>query len=257
MRQKNLLFIMMVVGMMSSLALAVTPMGPPVATLGQGQYALGLGYAMSEQSLEVSGPTGGTGDAELDDVQSNMYYGVVGYGISDAWNVCLALGMADAEFDADTGDDFDGDSEFGFGVSVKRTLHDNGSDTKWGTVFQYYTGESEDKNTVASTYANGSLSISGAGTLEYDWYEMQLALGPSVQVNEDICVYGGPFLHFVEADLRHKSGGSVAEVELEQLFELGGYIGALLNLGSNASLSVEFLITGEAWGAGIGAMFPL
>ena len=257
MEQRKLLLSMMVVGMLSSAALAISPMGPPVATLAEGQYAVGLGYAYGEQTLEVSGITSGTGDAELDDLQNNMYYGCVGYGVSDVWSIGVALGVADAEFDADSGDDFDGDTEFGFAISTKRTLHDNGTDTKWGTVFQYCSLASEDKISNTSSYANGHLSGITAGKLELDWYEMQLAMGPAVQVNEDVSVYGGPFLHFVEADLRHKAGGSVAEVELEQLFELGGYIGVLMNLGGSAHLSAEFLITGEAWGFGIGAMFPM
>ncbi|MFC1634515.1 hypothetical protein ACFL5Z_06695 [Planctomycetota bacterium] len=256
MEQRKLLLSIMVVGMFSSAALAIAPMGPPVAGLVEGQYAVGLGYAISDMTVELSGPTFGTGDAELD-VENTMYYGCLGYGISNDWNVYVALGMADAEIDADSGDDFDGGADFGFAVGTKRTLHDNGTDTKWGTVFQYSTGETDDKVGVTSSYANQHLSGVSPGTLEYDWYEIQLALGPAIQVNEDVCVYGGPFLHFVEADLRHKAGGFVAEVEIEQAWELGGYIGALINLGSSASLSLEFLITGEAWGAGIGAMFPL
>jgi len=250
----------MVVGMFGSAALAIAPMGPPVATLSEGQSAVGLGYAYSDMTLELSGPTGavvGTGDGELD-LENNIYYGCLAYGISNTWSAYVALGAADAEIDADAGSDFEGGTDFCFAVGTKRTLHDNGSDTKWGTVFQYGTGESDDKISVTSGYANWHLFPVSPGTLELDWYEMQLALGPAVQVNEDLCLYGGPFLHFAEADLRHKSlGGSTYEVELEQAWELGGYIGALMNLGSGASLSLEFLITGEAWGFGIGAMFGL
>ena len=259
MKQRRLWLSLMVVGMFSSAALAIAPMGPPVAGLAEGQYAAGLGLALADQTLEVSGPVAATGDAEID-VESMMYYGCLGYGISDVWSVGVALGMADAAFDADgNGSDFDGDSEFGFAVVTKRTLHDNGTDTKWGTIFQYCRGSSEDKTGAtpsSSTYGNGAtVSVGANKKLELEWYEMQLALGPAVQVNEDVCVYGGPFLHFVEGDLEIQ--GSQYEYELEQRLELGGFIGALINLGGSASLSLEFLITGEAWGAGIGAMFAL
>jgi len=256
MEKKKLLLSIMVVGMFSSAALAIAPMGPPVAGLAEGQYAVGLGFAIADQTLEVSGPVTPVGDAEID-VESNIYYGCLGYGISDTWSVAVALGMADAAFDADgSGSDFDGDSEFAFAVQTKRTLHDNGSDTKWGTIFQYCRGSSEDKTSKSTTYGKQATStISANKKVELEWYEMQLALGPAVQLNEDICVYGGPFLHFVEGDLTAQ--GSQYEYELEQRIELGGFIGALINLGSNASLSLEFLFTGEAWGAGIGAMFPL
>ncbi|MBL7188421.1 MAG: hypothetical protein ISS70_19010 [Phycisphaerae bacterium] len=73
-----------------------------------------------------------------------------------------------------------------------------------------------------------------------------------VPVCEGVCLYGGPFLNFTEADLEIK--GSREEYELEQRLQLGAYIGALVSLGDpNASLSAEFLWTGEAWGVGIGA----
>jgi hypothetical protein len=263
MEQRKLLLSIMVVGMFSSAALAVTPMGAPVAGLAEGQYSLGLGFALTDQTLEVSGPVGSlTGDAELD-VESMLYYGCIGYGISNEWNIGLALGMADAEFDADStspaGDDFDGDSEFGYGVVVKRTLYDNGDDTKWGTIFQYCTGESSDKISRSSSYGNSAFSAGANYDLELDWYQIQLALGPAVQVNEELCIYGGPFIHLFEGDIKvdSTSPGADAEYELEQLFELGGYIGLMLDLGNRASLSLEFLATGEAWGAGIGAMFPM
>lgn len=259
MEQRKLLLGIMVVGMLSSAALAVAPMGPPVATLSEGQYAVGLGYAYSDQTVEVSGPlTGLSGDAELDSFTNNMYYGCIGYGISDAWNVYVALGAADAAFDADSGDDFDGDVKFGFAVGAKRTLHDNGSDTKWGTIFQYSTGESEDSVNTAS-YASGAITTSTNYKLELDWYEVQLAIGPCVQINEDISIYGGPFLDFLEGDLKvdSPSASSDKEYEIQQLWELGGYVGALVNLGSNATLNAEFLFTGEAWGFGVGAMLPL
>jgi hypothetical protein len=263
MRQKKWWLGILVIGMFSSAAMAVAPMGPPVATLTEGQSAVGLGYAYSDADLEVSGPLSGlTGDAELDSFTNNMYYGCIAYGISDTWNVCVAAGAADAAFDADgSGKDFDGDTDFGFAVQAKRTLHDNGSDTKWGTLFQYSRGKSSDTIQVAAggqTFGRHAISMSaGKNNVDLDWYEVQLALGPAVQVNEDLCVYGGPFLHFLEGDLSIKDSSAQAEYELQQLWELGGYVGAVLNIGSNASLSLEFLYTGDGWGAGVGAMFPI
>ena len=245
MEQRKMLLSIMVVGMLSSAALAIAPMGPPVAGLSQGQYAVGLGYAMSDETVEVSGPFSGSDD-ELD-VERTMYYGCLGYGISNDWNVYAAIGMADAEIDIEnTSEDFDGDAEFGFAVGSKRTLYDNGTDTKWGTIFQYCTGETEDK-------------MFGEN-VELDWYQIQLALGPAVQINEDICLYGGPFLYFLEADVKIENDiapGVHSYEEFEQAWELGGYIGGLINLGASAQLSIEFLFTGEGWAAGIGAMFPM
>ena len=49
-------------------------------------------------------------------------------------------------------------------------------------------------------------------------------------------------------------GGGRDEFEVEQNVELGGYVGAQVELGSpDATLGVEFLYTSEVWGVGIGA----
>ena len=47
------------------------------------------------------------------------------------------------------------------------------------------------------------------------------------------------------------------EAEFEQELELGGFIGAMINLGGNAGLGLEFLYADQSWGAGISAVFPL
>ena len=256
MERKTLLLAVLAMGAFGSAALALAPMGPPVSMLPEGQYAGGLGYAYSEMTLEVSGPLSGvTGDGELDDVQNNIYYISLGYGISDTWSVYGAVGMADAGFDADTGSDFDGDTQSGFAIGTKRTLQDNGGNIKWGTVFQYCRGQSEDKiNAIAGqSFGNGSIGLSsGVQKAELDWYEIQLAVGPAVQVRDNLCVYGGPFLHFVEGDLEFPWNN--AQFDLEQRSELGAYIGALYNLKSDITLSAELLATRDAWGIGIGAM---
>ncbi len=252
--RKKLLVAVMVMGVFGSAAFALAPMGPPVAMLPQGQYAGGIGYAFSEMTLEVSGPITVTGDGELDDVQSNIFYINLGYGISDTWSVYGAIGMADAEFDADAGSDFNGDTQAGFAVGTKRTLQDDGGKIKWGTVLQYCRGQSEDKINAISgqSFGDGSIGLSsGVQKAELDWYEIQLAVGPAVQVRDNLCVYGGPFLHFVEGDLEFPWNN--AQYELEQRSEIGAYIGALYQVKADTALSAEILTTNDAWAIAIGA----
>lgn len=251
----------MVVGMISSAALAVAPIGPPVAGLAEGQYSVGLGYAMADLEVEIqgAGPTAGRRGWQNAEVQA--YYAKLGYGISDTWCAEVTLGMSGVELDADevpvTGKDFDGDDKFTFGLSTKKTLHDNGTDTKWGVALQYTRGGSKDTITsVATSFGNGA-AVFGNATIDIDWYIVQLAMGPSIQVNPDVCVYGGPFLMFVEGDLHANAAGFSVEAEISEKFQLGGYVGTMINLGGNAGLNIEFLFSSQAWGAGIGATFPL
>jgi len=255
MEQKKLLLSIMVVGMMSSAALAVAPIGPPVASLAEGQYAVGLGYAMAD--LEVCFDTGFTTRKSVQNAEVNAYYGKIGYGISDTWCASVTLGMSDLEADADQlpvgGSDFDSDAKFMYGLAMKKTLHDNGTDTKWGAALQYMRGRSKDTLSTASRFGNGAMNV-GPATVSLDWYMVQLAAGPSIQLNPDVSVYGGPFLMFVDGHIRANTGGNG---ELEENVELGGFIGTIINLGGNAGLNLEFLFSDQSWGAGIGAMFPL
>jgi hypothetical protein len=262
MAQRKLLLSVVVVGMFGTAAFALAPMGPPVAGLPQGSHAVGIGYFHSDMNLEISGPgigtSGGSGAAVLTDVQSDLYYVGLGYGISDDWALYGGVGVANAEFPADgSGAPFDGDDGFGFGIGTVKTLAEDG-DIKWGILGQLTQGKSEDNVTVAAggqTFGNGNISsplTAGRHEMKLEWYEVQVALGPAVPVCEGVCLYGGPFLHFLEGDLEIK--GSRDEFELEQRLQLGAYIGALVSLGDpNASLKAEFLWTGEAWGIGIGA----
>ena len=202
----------------------------------------------------------------MNDLQTNMYYVCLGYGLSDDWTVYGAVGGANAEFPGDAGaKDFEGNTGFAFGIGSKRTLAEDG-DTKWGVLGQYSSVKSEDNVRGVSgsgnqSWGNGSIGLpsSGAFPAKLEYYEIQIAAGPTIPLSEDVCVYGGPFLHFMEGDLEVKDGSDRNEYELEQNFELGVYVGALVNLGDpNASLMAEVLYTDSGWGVGIGAMilFP-
>jgi len=257
--RKKMLLSVMVVGMFCSASFAIAPMGPPMAALEQGNYNVGIGYAHSDMTLEVLGPVGSAGEAVLNDLQSDMYYVNMGYGISDDWNLYGAIGFANAEFPGDAGTpDFDGDNGFGFAIGTKKTLADDG-DAKWGVLAQFAQGKSEDnvRASADGSWGNGAIDVdAGNHPAKLEWYEVQLAMGPTVPLSEDVCVYGGPFLHFVDGDLEIRDGSDRGQAELEQKLQLGAYIGTLISLGDpNASLMAEFLYTGEGWGFGIGAMF--
>ena len=258
MLRKRMLLSVVVVGMFCSATLAIAPMGPPMAGLDQGKYAAFLGYAHSDMTLEVSGPVSSRGEAVLNDVQHNAYFVGLGYGISNDWNIHGSIGFANAEFPGDSGTaDFEGDNGFCFGIGTKRTLAQDG-DTVWGVLGQYTQGKSEDNVRAGAdgSWGNRAIDIdAGNNPAKLEWYEVQLAVGPTVPVSEDVVVYGGPFLHFAEADLEVRDGARREEYELEQKLQLGAYIGTLISLGDpNASLMAELLYTGEGWGFGIAAM---
>jgi hypothetical protein len=258
-------FVVFVLGVFSSTAVALPPMGPPCATLNQGQFSVGFDYGYSEMDVEVSGPIGANKDAEIEDFESNMYLATLAYGISNEWEVFTRLGMADAEFDADStpagGSDFDGGSEFAFAVGTKRTLADDGN-VKWGCLFQFLWSEADDKTdpNTSTGFGNGALTVPGGTKIDMDWYEIQLAMGPTFQVAEGVSLYGGPFLYFMEGDAEAGPISSQEEIELEQVSEFGGYVGGVVDLSdlmANATLHGEVQFTSDAFAFAIGANIPI
>ncbi|OHB75335.1 MAG: hypothetical protein A2Z25_01910 [Planctomycetes bacterium RBG_16_55_9] len=101
-----------------------------------------------------------------------------------------------------------------------------------------------------------------SGDVEIDLREIQVAVGPTVQL-DGFSVYGGPFLHFVTGDLDADitgtdSFGAVNRVDLSQDIreesEFGVFVGAQGQAAQDTSWFVEFQMTGDAWGIGVGGV---
>lgn len=149
--------VLMVVAVYSSAALALAPMGPPMATLGEGQFGASVEYGYSDMDLEAKGDCefevhvdkvlieemSGTEETELDikDLQSHWIFGDIGYGVTDNLEAFVRLGAANAE-DEMGGDDDDGDGikysggyGFAWGFGTKVTLFQD-NNISWGGLFQ-------------------------------------------------------------------------------------------------------------------------
>ena len=242
-----LVVFLMAAGLWSSSALALAPMGPPKASLEQGQFSAGVDYSFSEIDVEVSG----YGITFVgDDVESNMVFANLGYGIAPNVEAFLRLGVADAESEG-----FSGDTEFAYGFGIKGTFAQEG-DLVWGGLFQMSWMTSEDTGTLVA-YGH-----TFTGTQEIDAYEIQIAVGPTYEM-EGLSVYGGPFLHFVGGN--YDVSGSVAgpivnesgslSFDVEQESEFGGYIGAQFDINENTSCNIEYQLTGDASAIGAGIVW--
>jgi hypothetical protein len=236
--KKRRLLLVIVVGLCNTAAFGFAPLGPPTADLAEGQFRIGLDYAYSEADLEESA----LGlSATLKNVESNMLMANLGYGVADNWEAFVRLGLADAEFES-----YDGDYELAYGFGTKVTIEKN-EQLSWGAVFQIGWSETEDS-------VSYDLSAFGLGILttdvEADWYEIQIAFGPTYKYNETCLIYGGPFVHFVDGDIDYKAFGISTDVEEESQF--GGYIGTQIDLAENSSFFVEYQLTGDAYAIGTG-----
>jgi hypothetical protein len=80
-------------------------------------------------------------------------------------------------------------------------------------------------------------------------------------MDDNLSIYGGPFLHFVNGDLDFSGEtldlgdriGMEASGDIEEKSQFGGYIGASLDAKERTSFFLECQFTGDAWGIGIGA----
>lgn len=250
-RKLNLLCILIVIGMLSPAAMALDLLGAPMAGLDQGQWLFGAEYSFSNMDVEVSGPLAGlNGDSEID-LDTNKYFARIAYGLSGDWEIFGLLGMADADFEADAGgEDFNGSTEFAYGIGTKKTLAQN-DNTTWGVIFQYTTAKSYDRINRASTYGSNAISAAAGSRLRLDWYELMLAFGMTVEENEQCTWYCGPFVHLLEGDIE-ESLTAQNEYEIEQGAELGGFLGAIITLAENITANIEGQITTSSWLVGGG-----
>jgi len=275
-----LAFILMVVGVSSSAVYALPPMGPPKALLGQDRLEVGIEYGYRNMDLEA---VGNVTDIQvspefitvekvkhnINDLKSNIVLGRVGYGVSDDWDAFVRLGVADAQSDIEqihsdnATDKYQGsDGSFGFawGLGTRATFWQD-EHVSWGGLFQM-TWEKPDESDIS---LSGDTNFSG--TAEIEIWEVQIALGPTVRLVDGFCIYGGPFLHYVNGDL-DLSGKTVdtgtkmrveASGDIEEKSQLGGYFGAYWDMEKLAkglpAINLELQLTGDATAIGLGSVW--
>ncbi|MBN2589698.1 MAG: hypothetical protein JXA96_07540 [Sedimentisphaerales bacterium] len=182
--------------------------------------------------------------------------------VNEDWDIFLRLGVTDAACDITEEQaggtagrklkDFDGGFGLSWGVGTRTTFYEQ-DNTTWGATFQANWSNPGDSDITDESDANFK------GTAELNYWEVQLAIGPTVEF-ENIRVYGGPFLHFVNGDLE-LSGSTLdpspvvmtidASPEIKEKSQIGGFLGAQWNLGNKSTLITETQFTGDALGIGI------
>jgi hypothetical protein len=268
----------MIVIVTNSAVLALTPMGPPKAMLGQDRWDIGVEYGYQSMDLEASGKdtniehipslyiTTRKGKYEINDFKSNVILGRLGYGISDSWDAFVRLGAVDGQCDLEQTfpdsaqheyKDFDGSFGLAWGFGTRATFWQD-EELSWGGLFQMTWLEPDDSS-ISSIISPGNLHYSG--TADIDIREVQIAIGPTWRIEDNVRIYGGPFLHYVDGDLdisgeivdpgvgvEMKSSG-----DIEEKSQFGGYVGANFDVDENTSCFIEYQLTGDTWGIGLGA----
>lgn len=253
--------LLLTVALCSASVWAVGFIGTPTAELKQSQWSIGFSYMYSTQDLDTTTTTyGWTGVAKqkdklkLKDFNVNRYYGILGYGINDCWEVYVQAGMSDVKlenrFPANNsywGLNFDNDFAWGFGTRVTVAQQDN---VKWGVSAQM-------------NWFDASVDFKdGANKDVYtvDGYDITVAFGPTVDMG-GWELYGGPFYYYLDGDWKNKftdaGPGYFKETgKLRANSNFGGFIGATFDLMTDMNMTVEFSSTGSSgWAIGTGVVF--
>lgn len=271
--------VLTILSVFSSVVLALPPMGPPKAMVGQDQWTVGIGFSHGEMDLEAHGEgreNQGAGFAavaldrhDIESLTTNMVLGSLGFGVSDSWDVFVAVGGADAKDDITeelaSGADgnkytgLDSSYEICYGVGSRVTFWEDG-DMTWGGLFQ-----------IIWQNPDGSIDLRAAndptftltGDAELDFWELQVAVGPTWE-GDNFRVYGGPFLHVIDGDLDLDTTGVdsfsatwqvISTGDVREASQFGGYAGAQWLMADNTTANIEIQFTADAWAVGLGAMW--
>jgi hypothetical protein len=253
---KRLIIVVTAAIFMSTPVLAFDFMGPATSRLKDaGKTSAGVEYFWSSMEIDADSlPSLDLTSDTIDDFEINKTTGNLALGMGRGSELFFRFGVA--RVDCDDEDDWGGipdrmgssDEVLVLGGGAKWTLYDEAG-FGWGLLAQMSWSEYDYDG---KSYAVGEHDV----TLSPEWqiYEVQIATGPTLNLNEDLMVYGGPFLYFLDGDADFKGVidgvGSKISADLEQESLLGGYIGADLALGRNANISFEVQATSGSYGLG-------
>ena len=221
-------FNVLIVLIVCSQALGLTYMGPPTTIVREGDFGIGFDYSQAETDIRIEGTS-----SVLPDIETDAYLARLILGVADGVELAARIGMADID---------DGGNDFAWGASMKLSSGaPRGFDL--GTLFQFTATKSEESGYVGPIWVTAELEI----------YEFQIAVGPSFR-EDGLCIYGGPFVHFITGNVDGGIGALPYSFDLEQESEFGGYIGMSFELAKNSDLAIEYQVTGDAYAIGIGLM---
>jgi hypothetical protein len=246
---KRMLWIILIVITLGVDSMAIDFMGPPTASLKQGQWKIGYTYDYSKNDIsldkvKVGGVDTGLGDLKIDDVKCTRNYFTANYGVAtDRMEIYGFLGAVNVESKSYDLSDFGGgnikfsgnnDFAYGMGAKVTTNIYDNAD---WGILVQVSGFKSKD-------------SLDDVD-IEIKAYELQVAAGPTIKIMNDWKVYGGPFLRKLGGNIETTNTTPKVSGDIKQDFEAGGYIGTQIGLFKNAAIAAEYAYADDSSGFGV------
>jgi len=267
-----------IAAILTSAAPGGAPMGPPTATLEEGQWSFGGTFALEEMDMEAYGkvsedftPYFWTQQFTIEGYKTKMLFGTVEYGLCDNWGIFARFGGADGKGDivappADSSaievkDTFEGDYGLAWGVGTRATFCRSGPWSFGGLMQVTWFDPGDSDYTVSDPLAPGASWIGDVGI---SYWQTQISLGAIYQV-DTFRFWFGPFLQFIEGDMDFDGRLVIAEgggqgnlswtSELEESSQLGLHVGADWELASRLNLWAEGQLTSDSWLFGVGLVF--
>lgn len=265
---------------LAATAQAGAPLGPPTALLGEGNWGIGAEYGHEQISMEACGtvievfPDDSyffwTQAFEIEDLQTNMIFGTLAYGVCDTWDIFVRAGTADAKDDivalpADAGsvarrDAFDGNFGLAWGAGTRATFCRSGPWSFGGTVQVTWFQPGDSDFTIDDPLLPDETWV---GDIELDYWQAQVSLAASLQL-DTLQFWIGPFLQFIDGDMDFDGqavlagGGTVSDLcwssDLNESSQIGGFIGLNWEVTRQWNLWVEGQVTSDSWLVGVGTV---
>ncbi len=235
------------------IAASADVLGPPTAGLKARQWSAGAEYFLENTDLKIDDSKllnfFGTTSFTLKKWRTNRIYGVIGYGLTDAWEVFARLGASNVNYD-----DLDFSSGFKFsgGFGTKYTFIEDQT-LPWGALFQInWLTAKDDGITVGEP---GFQVITGDAKI--DWQEIKIVVGPTYNYSDKLRLYGGLGAFLLDHEFEDSDGIDKISVDVEEKSSFAGFIGAQLNLNAGTLVNIEGQFTKDSWGIGAGIIWKL
>jgi hypothetical protein len=254
-----------------------------MATLEPGQWSISFEYAHENINLAADGHSvesivGGGSERysqsfAIDDLESDMFFGRLTYGLSETWDVFVRVGLSDAQDDLKvTGPGFisgaggqlgfDGSHGLAWGVGTRATFWRSGP---WsvGGLAQVTWLDPDDSDFRITVPGAPNQAVVGEGELDY--LQSQFNLAVMYQENS-WGVWVGPFLQLVDGDLDMDAqfvingttqGNLAFSGNLEEESMVGGHAGAAYAISNSVAGWVEGQFTADSWLVGVGGIIRM
>ena len=260
-----LIIVVCVVALCASASMGLTRMGAPAGTIGGGKWDVGIDYTYARQNMDWTGAQSSTNGAAYVNVASDSRDGTIknmkvqtadvrlGYGLMDKWDIYGLLGATKTKTDnvGVSDSDFSSSTEPMVGIGTKATFWQDGALSLGALAGVGWVDGLKDSVTNDGFKTDVRANI----------MESQIAVGPTYQITDGVSVYGGPFAHFAQGDIKVKvtrlSNGNNERLraDLEQSSWCGAYIGTELAVTKDISANIEYQHTAFADAGGINVTF--